>query len=63
MTKLDISHDLMDKVKASEYWRDDFKIVGVKDAGGIPLYEISADDQEPQTILAILQLNNILQES
>jgi len=31
----------------------------MKDANGMPVYYIKADDEEPATILAIVQLNEI----
>ena len=51
---------LYEKLKASPHWRDDFKIVETKDVGGINIYHIKADDQNPSTILAIAKLNEIL---
>lgn len=52
---------LYEKLKSSPYWRDDFKVEEVEDVGGIKVYLIKADDQEPSTILAIARLNEILQ--
>ncbi|WXL24238.1 hypothetical protein WG219_12940 [Ectopseudomonas mendocina] len=52
--------EVYEKLKLSPHWRDDFRIEETKDAGGIPVYYIKADDQEPSTILAIAQLNEVL---
>ena len=49
------------KLKSSPHWRDDFKIEEVENVGGIKVYHVKADDQEPSTILAITLLNEALQ--
>lgn len=49
-----------EKIKASPYWREDFQIVEVKNVGNLPVYYITANDQEPSTILAIAKLNELL---
>lgn len=53
--------ELLQKLKASPHWREDFRLVDSKDAGGgITAYYIEADDQEPGTVLAIAKLNEVL---
>jgi len=54
-------NEVYEKLKSSPHWRDDFRIEETKDAGGVPVYCIKADDQEPATILAIAQLNEVFQ--
>lgn len=49
------------KLKSSPHWRDDFKNEEVENVGGIKVYHVKADDQEPSTILAITLLNEALQ--
>ena len=52
--------DLLERLKKSEYWRDDFKMASREDVKGIPVYYIEAKDSEPSTILAIAKLHEIL---
>lgn len=53
--------EILKKLKASPDWREDFRLVEVKQAGGgITTYYIEADDQEPGTALAIAKLNEFL---
>ena len=62
MSQIDTLDDLYEKLKSSPHWREDFRIEKVKNAAGIPVYYIKADDQEPATILAIAKLNEVLQK-
>ena len=50
------------KLKSSPYWRDDFTVEEIEDIKGIKVYRIKTNDQDPSTILAILNLNKVLQE-
>ena len=52
--------ELLEKLKKSEYWRDDFKISSKKDVKGLLVYYIEAKDSEPSTLLAIVKLNEVL---
>lgn len=53
--------EILKKLKASPHWREDFRLVEAKDAGGgITAYYIEADDQESSTVLAIAKLNEVL---
>ncbi|MFI8979555.1 hypothetical protein [Ectopseudomonas khazarica] len=49
------------RLKSSPYWREDFRIEEAKDVNGMVVYFIKADDSEPATVLAIAQLNEVLQ--
>ncbi len=51
---------LLEKLKKSEYWRDDFKISSRKDVKGILIYYVEGKDTEPSTMLAIAKLNEVL---
>ena len=51
---------LLEKLKKSEYWRDDFKISYRKDVKGILIYYVEGKDTEPSTMLAIAKLNEVL---
>lgn len=50
----------LERLKESEYWREDFKISSRKDIKGIPIYYVEGKDTEPSTILAIAKLNEVL---
>ena len=54
---------LLEKLKKSEYWRDDFKISSREDVKGVLVYRVEAKDSEPSTILAIAKLNEVLRVS
>lgn len=56
--------DIIQKLKASPHWRDDFRLVKTEDVGkGFTVYHVEADDQKPETMLAIAQLNEVLQRT
>ena len=55
--------ELLEKLKKSEYWRDDFKISSREDVKGVLVYRVEAKDSEPSTILAIAKLNEVLRVS
>lgn len=52
--------ELIERLKKSEYWREDFRISSRNDINGVPLYYVEGKDTEPSTILAIAKLNEVL---
>ena len=52
--------ELLERLKKSEYWREDFKISSRKDIKGVPIYYVEGKDTEPSTMLAIAKLNEVL---
>ncbi len=53
--------EMYKKLKSSPHWRDDFRIEEMEDTAGMTIYYIKADDTDPSTVLAIAQLNEVLQ--
>ena len=52
--------ELLERLKKSEFWRDDFKISSQEDIKGFTIYYVEAKDTEPSTILSIAKLNEVL---
>lgn len=52
--------ELLERLKKSECWRDDFKISSREDIKGFTIYYVEAKDTEPSTILSIAKLNEVL---
>ncbi|WP_152643548.1 hypothetical protein [Paracidovorax citrulli] len=60
--ELEKENELLENLKQSEHWRDDFKISSREEVKGIKIYYVVAKDSEPSTLLAIAKLNETLRK-
>ena len=57
-------NEILEKLKASPYWREDFRLVEREHAGkGQPVYRIEASDNDTETVLLIIKLDHILKKN